>query len=824
MYCGNCGQQLPAGAKVCPNCGKACESYNVAEPVQDPSAAPGSQDLGSFAAPVQDPAAAPVYPSAGQTAGQGKKPGGKRWILPTALTIAVVLVLGIVGGVLWLRKDKPTSDDLEEVASRQESEEDQEAEERSSRDEADEDKESQQPEETQQTEEDKQAEEAQEESEYPVSLTVYSADQVITDMDGNLNRVPLTDVVVSLRQGQQQDGEVFAVAEVSEDGTVKAYVPAGTYTAQVEAPGYAVSYMTLEVSQETQADGYVLPLPEEGQTAAVLTWEGDADLDLVLVTPYETPDGEAALVEASASSDSNGNRLISDNVSGCEVVYINTGDGGGYQLYVDNATDSEEGNYDTDTLSRSKPHIDIYGSQGLVMQLECPRDQVGVAWEAASLEGGQVTSRGTLHGSQGETGWWMDSKWELDLRDCELLENLLEATTKTLCYNTHLRGGTQEAAGSWVNDFYNGDCSEVVDLFFAECNLGLGDFEDPDPAKGQELQQRLYEEHQDNPEYWVGWMLTADQLEYIAYAITGRQREIQSVENLQIDILDNDGCVGVIEDRLYDCGSVVMDGDGPLYSVELLDDQVKYIGGGRWSVRFGGYVYLVEAGDFKLAEITYILQRNPDSYFNGYSITDIAVDMVDHGWALAYEDLIKQQEEEVANWNSENGEMFHWGYSLVYLDGDAVPELVTGPDDCWVSVYTWRNGQLKQLIDEWSYGIWGNVGYYYYPGTGTISYTENSVGEDGETHYETIMRLNASGEWETVWKTKTEGKADQDYGGYVETLYLWDASLGDYHQATQEEVDAAYGALGLDGVDSDYLSGMLDIFDFRMMALQYFIP
>ena len=74
-------------------------------------------------------------------------------------------------------------------------------------------------------------------------------------------------------------------------------LPSGTYTVQVQADGYPDTYTELEVWEEaTVRDIYVMPGLAEGQTGILLTWEGEADLDLTLFTPWQfyPPAGNSA--------------------------------------------------------------------------------------------------------------------------------------------------------------------------------------------------------------------------------------------------------------------------------------------------------------------------------------------------------------------------------------------------------------------------------------------------------------------------------------------------------------------------------------------------
>ena len=248
--------------------------------------------------------------------------------------------------------------------------------------------------------------------EYPVHINVYSAADVRTGEDGSLVRDLLSGAEVSLRAGAgARTGEVLQTLEAGADGQIDTTLPAGTYTAQIEVEGYATAYVTVEVAErETTAEGYVLPAPDAGQTGIVLTWEGDADLDLTLFTPYQSTDGDMAHIGGRIADDGHGNRLVADNTSGCELMYVSTGEFGSYKLYVNNYTESEAGNYSSVQFSTLNIHIYIYDSTGLIAEYSFPAGQIGVVWEVADLSGSQVAPSQRVYSSLEGKRWWIESK------------------------------------------------------------------------------------------------------------------------------------------------------------------------------------------------------------------------------------------------------------------------------------------------------------------------------------------------------------------------------------------------------------------------------
>lgn len=91
---------------------------------------------------------------------------------------------------------------------------------------------------------------------------------------------------------------------------------------------------------------------------------------------------------------------------------------------------------------------------------------------------------------------------------------------------------------------------------------------------------------------------------------------------------------------------------------------------------------------------------------------------------------------------------FPMEYDLIYLDGDDIPELVAGPTGYWFILYTWKDGEVYELIDYAPYGTHGRI-YCYEPHQGII---EESV-------YDMIVEKKESDSYTifyTIYHTVTE--------------------------------------------------------------------
>lgn len=87
-------------------------------------------------------------------------------------------------------------------------------------------------------------------------------------------------------------------------------------------------------------------------------------------------------------------------------------------------------------------------------------------------------------------------------------------------------------------------------------------------------------------------------------------------------------------------------------------------------------------------------------------------------------------------------------YDLIYVDDDEIPELVSDHPGYFVSLYTYRDGAIYTLMDEWGYGAFGNPGYEYAPRKNSL---RNYDADDaGAVLNITFMTINESFSLEVV--------------------------------------------------------------------------
>lgn len=135
-------------------------------------------------------------------------------------------------------------------------------------------------------------------------------------------------------------------------------------------------------------------------------------------------------------------------------------------------------------------------------------------------------------------------------------------------------------------------------------------------------------------------------------------------------------------------------------------------------------------------------------------------------------------------------------YDLIYVDGDDIPELVISDNGFWVTLYTYHDGRTYALMDYWSYGVMGNVGYEYIPkGNRLRNYNSDYA---GAVRYTTYMSMNDRHSLETATQIITYNFDDANGDGYPDadeqdSIGYYSVSYVDGVEITDEQY-AAYDA------------------------------
>lgn len=125
----------------------------------------------------------------------------------------------------------------------------------------------------------------------------------------------------------------------------------------------------------------------------------------------------------------------------------------------------------------------------------------------------------------------------------------------------------------------------------------------------------------------------------------------------------------------------------------------------------------------------------------------------------AYQTLARIKELEIAG-----DPDYNLKYDLIYVDDDEIPELVSGHPGYFVSLYTYRDGAIYTLMDEWGYGAFGNSGYWYAPWKNSLRNYDADYA--GAIMYTTYMTISEDYSLEIVVTIKSCHFNDIDGDGY----------------------------------------------------------
>lgn len=561
--------------------------------------------------------------------------------------------------------------------------------------------------------------------EYPVYLDFYSALEVGNGEDGSVTGELLQGATVSIREGSNAyEGNVIKVLEADATGRLCANLPSGIYTAQVQMTGYADSYIEVIVNEsETVVNGFLLPLPNQGETGVVMTWSGaDVDLDLTLFTPYQSTGGDMAHIGGSVTNDAYGNRLVSDNNAYCEVMYVNTADVGNYKLFVNNYTDSMAGNYDSAVLAEINIYIYIYDSNGFVTVYTFPLNQNGVVWEVVEINGTNLTPVHRVYNQLDGKIWWVASK------DAGRL-------VKEVTYGYH--------GGEWITENtkeYVYDNSGRIIQENVSPHAGSGGIVIYTYDSAGRIERKIDREYNEDGYYENIYQYNYDEQgkliyidEYIDNGTKFCFRTTYSYDDMGrvsecIEYYPNsDGSLEQIANENY-----YYDENGNMYMSEGFEHPLTY--------------YIYDSAGNCIRSIKYSWDFgygiNYISQYKEYIYEDVSGSIISKDdWKEAYCDLIATLD--VGHSYSAQMESFesyiNWKYDFIYLDDDNIPELVVSESRNWISVYSYKDGEVHTILDCGLASL-ANECYEYYPRTGIVYFTGYT--DAMATFWEKYYRLN----------------------------------------------------------------------------------
>ena len=151
---------------------------------------------------------------------------------------------------------------------------------------------------------------------------------------------------------------------------------------------------------------------------------------------------------------------------------------------------------------------------------------------------------------------------------------------------------------------------------------------------------------------------------------------------------------------------------------------------------------------------------------------------------------------------------------LIYIDENNIPEFIMGKPGYWISMYTYKDGTVYELMDMWVYGIGGNAGYEYIPNQNIMrNYDSDYAGLVMYTSYATIdekLDLEESSYYLKMSYEDENGKVIEEYS---EENY--DESNWHYYYGEEEITAEEYDSYIIDSGEFQYMEGTQSYYPFE---------
>ncbi len=230
-------------------------------------------------------------------------------------------------------------------------------------------------------------------------------------------------------------GEPVGQAEISEDGTVTAEFPSGSYTAVFEKEGFMTA-RTVFLANGDQEEMSVYSMAKDdsengggsasdssdnsasgggSQWTIVLTWdsaeEEPLDLDSSLFTPDKAAGGDRNCINTINRSDASGGRFLYDGEGGnaCEIISLTSPKAGSYKYYVSNYSDIQGKDQTSSKMADSRASVTVYHNGAPVKTFRVPEER-GVIWEVFELRNESIVPVQEVYGSAEGKSWWTEDK------------------------------------------------------------------------------------------------------------------------------------------------------------------------------------------------------------------------------------------------------------------------------------------------------------------------------------------------------------------------------------------------------------------------------
>lgn len=231
---------------------------------------------------------------------------------------------------------------------------------------------------------------------------------------------------IVIRKGMNtRKGEAVYTGSTDESGQAEITLPRGHYTIETAADGYERTWKSIMVNPyldegedaPVETSVYLIPALPEGESAFVLTWRDDVevDLDLTLFTSLAGDDGNMSHIGEGIATDDAQDYLVRDNSSGCEVIYGSAAYGQGpLKVYVCNYTQVQR-HLPFASWRDLDIHLYIYQPDGQVAEFRPDENAGGVVWEAAAVRNGSISAYNRFYDNIEGKSWWQEEKGDFVL-------------------------------------------------------------------------------------------------------------------------------------------------------------------------------------------------------------------------------------------------------------------------------------------------------------------------------------------------------------------------------------------------------------------------
>lgn len=187
---------------------------------------------------------------------------------------------------------------------------------------------------------------------------------------------------------------------------LKLSLKAGTYTAEIQVPGYESNYITISTLENNMTvQSNIVPTISDNEVRVVLTWGSTPnDLDSHMFFP----NGDH--VSYYKQETSNGILDVDDTSGyGPETITISNLGNSTYKYYVADYTNLSGEQYNSTEMSNSFARVDVYTANGQ-STFTIPRNEQAVIWQVFNISNGKIVPVQRLYNNVEDHQWWSSAK------------------------------------------------------------------------------------------------------------------------------------------------------------------------------------------------------------------------------------------------------------------------------------------------------------------------------------------------------------------------------------------------------------------------------